>query len=336
MFSRALRIVTIAGIDVRLDPSLLVIVALVVWTFHGRFTAVHGGEVALWMAVAGALLFFGSVLAHELAHALEARHRGIEVSAITLFLFGGVTEMHAHGHRPRDELIIAAVGPWTSLVCGAAFGLVATSTGVLPAGLRAPVGDVAGLLGWLNVALAVFNLIPGAPLDGGRVLRAALWWVLGDRPRATIVTSRLGQLLGLAVVAFGAWILLRQPGAAVGAIWYLVIGVFLLAAASSELRQGLLDRRLSRHTVQQLLGARTAMVGAWTVGVGDVGLTVPVGTLPRVDADADLHALIDAFQGDHDVVAITRGGAVVAVATEREVAEALAAMRRETRARRRP
>jgi hypothetical protein len=125
---------------------------------------VHPTGIAVAMAIAGAVLFFASILAHELAHAFEALHRGLEVHGITLFLFGGVTEMDARSESPRDEFVIAAVGPYVSLLCGAAFGLLATyATWLFPAGLAQPVADVAGLLGWLNVLLAVFNLVPGAP-----------------------------------------------------------------------------------------------------------------------------------------------------------------------------
>jgi Zn-dependent protease len=172
MFSRAVRLVRIRGIDVRLDPTLVLIALLVGWTFGTRFATVHPLGTAITMAAAGATLFFVSILAHELAHAFEAMHRGIEVRGITLFLFGGVTEMDASSETPRDEFVIAAVGPYVSLLCGAAFGLLATyASWLFPPAFATPVADVAGLLGWLNVLLAVFNLVPGAPLDGGRVLR---------------------------------------------------------------------------------------------------------------------------------------------------------------------
>src|SRR5699024_10473211 len=126
----------------------------------------------------------------------EARHRGIRVHAITLLLFGGVTEMHAHGQRPNDEFAIAAAGPYASLVCAATFGLLATfAHDLLPDAAADPIAEVAGLLGWWTLLLALFNLVPGAPLDGGRVLRAILWWLLGERMRALRITVRAGQLL---------------------------------------------------------------------------------------------------------------------------------------------
>jgi Zn-dependent protease/CBS domain-containing protein len=256
MFSRAVRLARVRGIDVRLDPSLVLIALLVGWTFGTRFAAVHPLPTAVAMAAAGAVLFFASILAHELAHAFEAMHRGLEVHGITLFLFGGVTEMDARSESPRDEFVIAAVGPYVSLLCGAAFGLLATYAGWLfPAGVARPIADVAGLLGWLNVLLAVFNLVPGAPLDGGRVLRAGLWFVLRDRRRALRISARMGQLLGAALVAFGIWGV-SQAGTAglVGGFWWLVIGFFLYSAARSELRQSDVEAVLHGRRARDLIG----------------------------------------------------------------------------------
>ncbi len=267
--SRAVRLTTIGGIEIRLAPSLLLVVAAVIWTFTGRFQPAHGQLVAAVMATVFAVLFFATILAHELAHALEARHRDIEVHGITLLLFGGVTEMHAHGQHPRDEFAIAAVGPYVSVLCAAVFGLIATfAADLLPATAARPVADVAGLLGWWNLLLAGFNLVPGAPLDGGRVLRAVLWWMLGDRLRALRIAVRAGQLLGVALGLFGAVVLLRGLDAIgqgaqlgrgavfVGPLLFAVLGAFLFAAARSELRHAELEAALQGRTVAALLGTR--------------------------------------------------------------------------------
>jgi Zn-dependent protease len=256
MFARAVRLVRVRGIDVRLDPTLVLIAVLVGWTFGTRFMEVHPTGIAVAMAVAGAVLFFASILAHELAHAFEALHRGLEVHGITLFLFGGVTEMDARSESPRDEFVIAAVGPYVSLLCGAAFGLLATyATWLFPAGLAGPVADVAGLLGWLNVLLAVFNLVPGAPLDGGRVLRAGLWWALKDRRRALRISARAGQVLGLAIAGFGLWAIARTGTAGlIGGFWWLVIGAFLFSAARVELRHSDVDAVLDGRSARDLVG----------------------------------------------------------------------------------
>ena len=372
MFSRAIRLARIRGVEVRLDVSLLPFAALVAWFFTARFREHNDLGVALAMAVVGGLLFFGSILAHELGHALEARHRGLDVQRITLFLFGGVTEMHARSQTPRDEFVVAAVGPWISLVCGASFGLVATFADLLfPAGLGAPVAEVAGLLAWVNVLLAVFNLVPGAPLDGGRVLRAGLWWLLKDRHRALRIAARAGQVLAVAVVLLGLrGVQVAGLGGLLGAVMWLVLGLFLWNAAQSEIRQSDLDRLLDGRHARDLVGVLPEAVGLdqplSTVPVpADVGdhhllpvvdggefvgvlpvrdlravpdadrpdrrvrdLVRHVDHLPRVDLDADVRALIDAFADKVHAVRLHDRGREVAVVTEREVARALTRLRR--------
>ncbi len=247
MLRRAVHVTTAAGVPVRLDPSLVLIVALVTWTFLPRLSARFTSTLALALALLVAVLVVLSVLAHELGHAWEARRRGVHVGGVTLFALGGATELGGHGRTPRDELAVAAVGPWISLVIAAGCGITATIAEELLRGdLGAALALVAGLLGWINLALAAFNLLPAAPLDGGRMLHALLWRTLRDRHRATLVTSGLGQLLGALLVAFGAFGLASglRAGAEVGAaslaiggVWSLVIGVFLVLAARGELRR---------------------------------------------------------------------------------------------------
>lgn len=367
MFPRALRMTRINGIDVRLDPSLLVIALLVGWTFSMRFTLQQSLSLAIVMAVLATLLFFVSILVHELAHALEAQHRGIEVPSITLFLFGGVTEMHAGGRSPRDEFVISAVGPYASLVCGAVFGLIATLSEVLGEPLAGPIGEVAGVLAWLNIALAVFNLVPGAPLDGGRVLRAGLWWLLGDRHRALAIASRAGQLLALALIGYGAFVLWQGAQGSFAALWWIVIGMFIFQAARTELRQGQLDRVLDRHTVGDLLDEPAPVLQAdRPLDLADAGevsrllpvvddgrlvgvlpadtlrelhaadrgartagdLMRPVTSLPAVTTDAPLRELVELLVGEADRVAVERDGRPVAVLREPEVAHGLERLRR--------
>lgn len=340
MFPRALRLVRIAGVDVRLDPSLLLFAALIVWTFTSRFQSAHGLTVAVTMAVTGTVCFLGSILAHELAHALEARHRGMHVEGVTLFLFGGVTEMHAHGQTARDELAVAAVGPYVSLVCAAVLGLLATfASDLLPAPVAPPVATVAGLLGWLNLALAVFNLIPGAPLDGGRVLRAVLWIVLQDRMLALRVSVRAGQVLAIALVAAGGWMLLRVPNAGLSALLTAAIGVFLFVAARKELQHAVLDELLTEHSVGQLFARlevpAPARAGAGGASDGDGPSTTTAaadGTpAPAVEVTDDLHALIDGFQDEGPEVQIVRDGEVLGTIDRATAAQALAELRHTAR-----
>ncbi|HEX6222452.1 MAG TPA: site-2 protease family protein [Acidimicrobiia bacterium] len=223
----AWRIGRVAGIEIKIDPSWAFIALLVGYTFYliiaAQFTALATGSAVL-LATAMALVFFGSVLLHELAHSLMARGRGVEVKGITLFLFGGATEADLETKEPTDEMIIAAVGPLTSLVIAAVLW-----------GINLLVGDTAvgyaiGYLGWLNLALALFNLVPGFPLDGGRLLRSLVWRSTGDLLRATRVAARAGRIVGFLIIALGVFEIFFF-GALIGGLWLVAIGWFLGQAA---------------------------------------------------------------------------------------------------------
>lgn len=329
MQTRTLPARRLAGVEVRLDLSILVLVALVGWAFTGIFRGDHGLVVALAMATVGAVLVVLTTLAHELGHALEARYRGMEVEGVTLLLFGGVTELHVEGQTARDELAVAVVGPWISLVCAAGFGLLATFADVLlPATVADPVAQVAGVLGWWNLLLAVFNLVPGAPLDGGRVLRALLWMLTGDRLRALRISVRAGQLLGVALILFGVVVLVRGgPRATLVVAAFVLSGVFLLRAATSELRHAELNAVLEGRRVVDLLALPVVPSAAELLP--EPAAEPPEDDLPTVEDTDDLHTLIDAFQGDHARVRINRDGHTITAVTEGEVARAIARLRRE-------
>jgi Zn-dependent protease len=248
---RNLSLGRIGGVEVRIGISWFVVVFLVTWSFWDRFDAnprFHGAT-AFVMAVAAAVLLLGSVLAHELAHALEARYRGVPVAGITLFLFGGVTETSMEARRPVDEFALTAVGPFTSLATGAVFGLVGVAAGRL--GLDAPAA-VFGVVGWLNVALAVFNLLPGAPLDGGRIVRAIAWRVTGDRIRATLIAAQAGRVVGTLIVILGLFEIFFVPAAFISGLWLAFIGWFLVGAAATEAAQAQLRRSVAQVPLRQL------------------------------------------------------------------------------------
>lgn len=239
----------IGGIPVRADASWFIILALLTWSFWTRFNLSYPAGTALVIAVAAAALFSLSVIAHEIAHALEARHRGVPVGGITMYLFGGATEVYSDEvTRPGDEFALTAVGPWTSIVLAAAFGLIAYVGQRL--GIQW-VSDLFGELGWLNLLLAIFNLLPGAPLDGGRILTAIVWRVTGNRWKAVRVAARAGRVLGGLVLALG--VLELFAGGFAGGLWLALIGWFLIQAAVAEEYQANLREGLAGATVGQLV-----------------------------------------------------------------------------------
>src|SRR5919106_1274637 len=192
------RVGRLAGIDLAIHPSWLVIAFLVTYSLaEFQFPAQFEGwsSAAYWgVAVATALLFFGSVLAHELSHAILARRFGLKVEGITLFIFGGATTIDAESHTPREEALIALAGPATSLLIGALLVFVGLFVS------QPQLGALVSWLGFVNVALGVFNLIPGFPMDGGRILRAFLWKLRGDRLSATRIAAAVGRGFGYLLI----------------------------------------------------------------------------------------------------------------------------------------
>ncbi len=236
----------IAGIEIRIDASWTFIFVLVGYGFFLLLEQQFADSSTNLMAGLAAILtiaFFASLLLHELAHAVVAQSRGIEVRGITLFLFGGATHAKLDTHQPRDELVIAAVGPITSVIIAGALWTVVVFLGdVLPD----EVAYAIGRLGWLNLLLGVFNLVPGFPLDGGRLLRALVWERTGDLLRATRVASRAGQVFGHLLIALGVLELLLWGF--VGGLWLAAIGWFLNRAAKLSYSQ--LQMRLFFRSVE--------------------------------------------------------------------------------------
>ncbi|GGS55556.1 site-2 protease family protein [Streptomyces cinerochromogenes] len=227
----------IAGVRVGLHWSVLVILVLVTVTLaRGEFPTAHPGHSAgqYWsLAVLTAIVFLASLLAHELAHAVVARRNGVQVDGITLWMLGGAARLHSEAATPAAELRIAAVGPLTSLLAGGVLAGVAAGLDALHTS-----GLVVEAVAWLsaiNILLAVFNALPAAPLDGGRLLRAYLWHRTGDRLRATRGASAAGRALGWFMVVTGFAAVLF--GHHLSGLWPALIGWFLISAATAEVRQ---------------------------------------------------------------------------------------------------
>jgi Zn-dependent protease/predicted transcriptional regulator len=230
----------VAGIEVSIHSSWLIGFALFTWVLaQGLFAANYPGwaPVLYWLAGAGsALAIFASVLVHELGHSLMARRRGQEVHGITLLIIGGVSDLKAEPRTPGDEFVVAIVGPLTSFAIGA---LALAAGQLVPAG-DGPVGAVLSYLGAVNIILGAFNLLPGFPLDGGRVLRSIVWRATGDLRRATELASYVGQGMALLLVLWGLGRLLN--GEVFGGLWVIFLGWFLNGAAeATRLQQGLAE-----------------------------------------------------------------------------------------------
>jgi Zn-dependent protease/predicted transcriptional regulator len=227
----SIRLGRLFGIDIGVNWSLIFIFALISWTLAATVLPadVPGrGAVAYWVtAIAGALLFYVCLLAHEMAHALVARRSGVAVAGITLWLFGGVSQLAGEPKSARSEGLIAIVGPLTSL----AVAVIALGAAVVTAS-NALVSDLFSWLAYVNVALAVFNLVPAFPLDGGRVLSAFFWWRSGSRQRGVHNAVRIGRVFAYLMIAIG--VLELFTGGVANGIWLAFIGWFLLSAASSE------------------------------------------------------------------------------------------------------
>lgn len=255
--NKGFRVGKIFGITINIDWSWLFIVLLVTWNLSVAFGQLHQnwGPALRWsVAFAAALLFFASVLAHELAHSLMARAQGMSVRSITLFLFGGVSNIQRHPPSPRAEFLLTIVGPMTSIVLGIIFIFLAGLSTALPlAGASitnpgdalAELSPLSTLLLWLgpiNIVVGVFNLIPGFPLDGGRVVRSIFWAITDDLRRATRWASWLGQATAWLMITSGIAMIfgVRIPFFGTGfvnGLWLAFIGWFLNSASAQSYQQ---------------------------------------------------------------------------------------------------
>ncbi|MBI4200891.1 MAG: site-2 protease family protein [Chloroflexi bacterium] len=245
------RLGRIAGVEVGVHYTWLVAFALITWTLaDGFFPSTYRGwaQATYWITGAiSAILLFGSVLVHELAHSLVARRRGLPVQGITLFIFGGVSSIAGEAKTARDEFVIAVVGPVTSLVLAALFW----AAWVLLFQGKDPLSAIVAYLALINAMLGVFNLLPGFPLDGGRVLRAAIWGATRSLSKATRVAATVGQLMAFGFIGWGVFQLLQ--GNVLGGLWIAFIGWFLNGAADSARRETAVQDALRGITVREVM-----------------------------------------------------------------------------------
>ncbi len=248
MFWKRIKLFTILGFEVHLDLSWLVIGLLVTWSLAaGLFPAFYPGlsTAAYWiMGIVGTLGLLVSIVLHELSHSLVARRFDMPMKGITLFMFGGVAEMKAEPTSAKAELLMALVGPLTSFVLGGLFYLI-----TLVDGGPVPLFAVLEYLAFINIVLAIFNMVPAFPLDGGRVLRAALWAWKKDLVVATRWAAGVGQAFGVLLIALGVFSVFQ--GNLIGGIWWFLIGLFVRGAAASSyqhvvVRDALKDEPLTR------------------------------------------------------------------------------------------
>jgi len=310
----------IRGIPVRIDAGWLLIFGLVTWSLaSGYFPYVLPARsaAAYWLhGLLAALLLFGSVFLHELSHALAALDQGVPVGGITLHVFGGVSQLDAEPPTPRAELLIALVGPLTSFAI-AGLCLVADrwidGSGAFHA--------VAGYLVAINLVVGIFNLVPGFPLDGGRVLRAALWWWTGQLSAATRIASRCGSVVALALVALGA--LRALAGDLVGGLWFVLVGLFLHQAARSSWELMRVRARLEPLRVEDVM-TRAPLVADLIVPLAEAGVALSAEQVVR-PRDTAWQAFLKLGKSRGGRVAVVDGHALVGVVSDRDLQNVLAA-----------
>jgi len=242
----------IFGIEIGLHYSWFIIALLITLSLAAHFRQHNpewGDSLSWGLAIITALLFFAAIVAHELSHAVVAKARGLPVRSITLFALGGVAEIEKEAVDAKTEFWMGIVGPITSLLIGIiCLGLAMLLGWTPPEFPQRPLPAMLMWLGYINIVLAVFNMVPGFPLDGGRVLRAIVWWITGDAKSATTIAARVGQVIAFGMIVYG--VMRFFGGAGFGGLWIAFIGWFLLSAsresqAQVAITEGLRDVRVA-------------------------------------------------------------------------------------------
>ncbi|KGF70878.1 peptidase M50 [Hoeflea sp. BAL378] len=288
MFKNAVQLFEIFGFKLKVDPSWLLIAALIVWSLSTAYfpEALPGRTSTLYttLGIVAMLGMFASLILHELAHSLVARSYGLKVGGITLFIFGGVAELEEEPHDPKSEFQIAIAGPLMSvLLAGVFYAIGSLTAGAEGVNLS---GAVFGYLALINLVLAVFNLIPAFPLDGGRVLRAAIWGWTGDLLKSTRISSRIGAAFGVFLMLTGALAVFSGQG--VGGFWQILIGFFILNASNGSYQSLLVKTALRGKTANRLMSGSIHTIGpgaSIAELVDDVMLRHGVSFVPVVAGD---------------------------------------------------
>jgi len=275
--THSLSLFTLFGIEIRLDISVMIIFSLIVYSLgNGVYASWHPdwSPIVTWgTALVSGLAFFASLLAHELSHSMVSQYFGTPVPRITFFLFGGVAEISREPESPRQEFLIAIAGPLMSLI----IAIVCSNLAIYMAGdidiaasissgdvnMLSTLGSLTTSLFWLgsiNMLLAIFNMIPGFPMDGGRVFRAIIWAITGDQLKATLWASNVGRYFGWFLMAMGVMGLLQGRG--IGSLWSVLIGWFLSNLATMSYRQLVTDRALGGFKIADLMRTRFETVDA--------------------------------------------------------------------------
>jgi Zn-dependent protease/predicted transcriptional regulator len=298
-----IRLGSISGIRIGLHYSWLIIAFLISLSLaaHFRMNNPEWGDGIIWAtSILTSLLFFLTIVLHELSHAIVAKSHGLPVRSITLFALGGVAEIEKEADDARTEFWLGIVGPITSFVIGTICLAVLYSFGWKPQHFpRTPPLAMLMWLGYINIMLAVFNMVPGFPLDGGRVLRAIVWWITGDATRATKISAKLGQLVAFAFIIFGIYRFFN--GAGIGGLWIAFIGWFLLSASRESYAQVAITESLRGVRVRDVMSS----------------------DYPTVDSHANLQTLVDEhfLRAGRRCFFVSENGKIVGLITPHEVRE---------------
>jgi Zn-dependent protease len=271
---RSIQLVRIAGIRIGASPSWFLVLGLVIYALSGQFTDALGGTQTegFVVAIVAAVLFFGSIVLHELGHAFEARRSGIAIEGIDLWLFGGLAKLSRDSESPGEEFRVAAAGPAVTLVLfGITYVIAAVAYGAsdvvdvirLQANTAEPVELMVSWLAFMNLVLFVFNLLPAFPLDGGRIARAAVWKLTGDRTKGTVAAARLGQGFGVLLIGWGAYTFLATDDA-FGGVWWVFLGWLIAGSAKSAAVSARVTDRLEGVTVGDIMDEHPVTLPAST------------------------------------------------------------------------